>query len=1071
MKRLTLMMAGWMLATLSAAAAPQSAAPVVASVDSAAISGLGARNIGSAAMSGRVAAIAGRAEEDGAITLYVGTASGGVWRSRDAGTTFQSVFDQPSAQSIGAVTLDPQDPKTVWVGTGESWMRNSVSVGDGIYVSHDGGDTWQHKGLASSEHIVRIIVSPVDSNTVYACVPGPLWSDSVDRGVYRTTDGGETWSQVLKGANLSTGCSSLALDPVDPQRLYAGTWDFRRKGWTFRSGGEGPDAPSASGLWVSEDAGMHWRAMTAENTKGLPKGPWGRVEVVVAPSQANILYTFIESARSALFRSDDRGVSFAERDRSSSMVWRPFYFAKLIVDPTNPERIYKPDMRLIASEDGGQSVSMVSGGTHADHHDVWINPKNPKFVVTGDDGGLWISHDGANKWTKVDTLPVSQFYHVSVDNKDPYQVYGGLQDNSSWVGDSAYPGGITNARWENLFGGDGFWVYPDPTDADYAYAEAQGGAIGRVNRRTLVQRDIQPKAGYHEKLRFNWNAPIALSPHDPARLYLGAQMLFLTKDHGQSWTRISPDLTTNDPQKQRQEESGGITVDNSAAEMHTTIYTVSESPAEAGVIWAGTDDGNVQVTRDDGKSWHNVTAHVLGLPASSWVSTIEAGHAPGLAYATFDRHTFGDLAPYLYVTRDYGATWTRLAGAGSSVRGYAHVVREDPSDARVLYLGTEFGLWISVDTGVHWAEFKGSHFPSVAVRDLAIQHRDHDLVIATHGRGLWIIDDLQPLRALAEGSTETFRFLPTRARQQRLQGNGGWPTGDAQFRGANPPDGAEIAYYQPTRHIFGTLQVEILDAAGHVIDTLQAGKRKGINRIYWSMQAKPPRVPSGAQASFAGTVGPRVIPGRYTVRITKNGVVYEQALELGLDRRADYTVEDRRAHFAAATQVMALFERTTDVVERINATRQVLAQRASGAKEGAARTALESYDAALDRARKQIVATTEGGAITGEERLREHLDQVYGALLGYEGRPATYLIERIAVLDREIADVEAEAKTLLSTDLERVNRALTAEGIATIAAAAVESERATAAAAAQWAALWSERSADAPAVATRAERD
>ncbi len=1069
MKRLFLLTA---LAVHAAAAAPKTPAPAPVAYDSATISGLGARNIGSAAMSGRIAALAGRAETDGAITLYVGTASGGVWRSRDAGTTFQPIFDKASAQSIGAIALDPKDPKTVWVGSGESWMRNSVSIGDGVYVSHDGGDTWQHKGLPTSEHVVRLIVSPVDSNTVYACVPGRLWSDSADRGVYRTTDGGTTWTQILQGGNLSTGCSSLALDPKDPQRLYAGTWDFRRKGWTFRSGGEGPEAASASALWVSDDGGAHWRSLTAENTKGLPAKPWGRVEVVVAPSDANIVYTFIESQRSALFRSDDRGVSFDERDRSSSMVWRPFYFAHLIVDPTNPDRIYKPDMRLIASEDGGKSFSMVSAGTHADHHDVWINPKNPKFVVTGDDGGLWISHDGANKWSKVDSLPVSQFYHVTVDNQDPYQVYGGLQDNSSWVGDSAYPGGITNGRWENLYGGDGFWVYPDPTDANYTYAESQGGAIGRVNRHTLVQRDIQPKAGYHEKLRFNWNAPVALSAHDPARLYLGSQFLFMTRDHGQSWARISPDLTTNDPQKQRQEESGGITVDNSAAEMHTTIYTISESPAEAGVIWAGTDDGNVQITRDDGKTWQNVVGNIHGLPASSWVSTLEAGHAKGVAYATFDRHTFGDFAPYVYVTRDYGATWTRLADDGA-VRGYAHVVREDPTDARLLYLGTEFGLWISVDAGVHWAEFKGGNFPAVAVRDLTIQPRDHDLVIATHGRGIWIIDDLVPLRALAAGASNEFRFLPTRTVQQRLEGNGGWPEGDGKFRGANPPSGAEIAYYQPTRHVFGTLQLQILNAAGEVVDTLPAGKRKGINRVYWSMQSKPPRVPSGAQASMAGTIAARVVPGHYTVRMTKNGTVYEQGLEIGVDRRADYTAEDRRAHFAAATAVAGLFERTSEVVDRINAARSVLAERAHAVQRPATRALITAVDGELDDARKLVVATKEGGAITGEERLREHLDQVYGALLSYEGRPAAYLVERTAVLDREIAEVEATVSRILNGRLSQLNDALANEGLARISQVDLESEQQEATAETLLAQALSARDGheDEVASATRVERD
>ena len=1063
-------------ALLLAAASVASAAPPpppspVPTLDSAVISGLGARNIGSAAMSGRIAALAGRAEPDGSVTLYVGAASGGVWRSRDGGTTFKPLFDRQPVQSIGAIALDPSDPAVVWVGTGESWTRNSTSVGNGIYRSGDGGDTWQHMGLPDSERITRIIVSPRDGQTVYACVPGRLWSDSSDRGLYKTSDAGKSWSLVLKGSNASTGCSSVALDPGNPERLYAGLWDFRRKGWTFRSGGEGPDVPSGSGLYVSDDAGKTWKHLDPGNSPGLPAGPLGRIEVAVAPSQPNIVYAFIEGVRSALFRSDDRGASWSERDRSISMVWRPFYFSRLVIDPTNPDRLYKPDGRLIASDDGGKSFANVSGGTHGDHHDLWINPKNPKFVVTGDDGGLWLSHDGANKWWKADNLPVSQFYHVSVDSRDPYQVYGGLQDNSSWVGDSAYPGGISNGRWENLFGGDGFWTFSDPTDPDYAYAEAQGGFIGRINRKTLQQRGIQPMAGYKEKLRYNWNAPIALSPSDPKKLYLGAQFLFLTRDHGESWARISPDLTTNDPAKQKQEESGGITVDNSAAEMHTTIYSIAESPRNADTIWVGTDDGNLQLTRDGGGHWSNLVSRLKGLPPASWVSWVEPGHhADGVVYAAFDRHTFGDFDPWLYVSRDFGESWTRLAGPGSGVRGYAHVVREDPLDGRVLYLGTEFGLWISLDAGGHWAEFKGGNFPSVAVRDIAVQGRDHDLVLATHGRGIWIIDDLTPLRALAAGGLEReVAFLPTRPVQQRLDGNGGWAEGDAKYSGHNPPAGAEIAYYQRTRHVFGKLTLEVYDAAGRKLDTLPAGKRKGINRVYWTMQVAPPRVPSAAQAASNGFQGPRVVPGHYTLRLTKGGKVYEQGLDIGLDRRATYTVADREVNFAAAMRAHALFGRMTDLVDRLNGLRALVGQRAASLKGvPAARDALQSFSNRLEALRKQVVATKEGGAITGEERLREHLDHAYGALLSYEGRPPAYQVERVAVLERELAEVEADSKRLAEGDLPALNQLLRQAGAEPIAAAAAQEAGARLAA---LQALQRSREGAEVAAATRAARD
>ncbi len=763
------------LATSVVAAKPNADAAASPAFDSSIVSGLGARNIGSATMSGRISALAARQEKDGKVTIYVGSASGGVWKSQDGGTTFKPVFDKQPVQSIGAVALDPSDTDTIWVGTGESWTRNSVSIGNGVYRSRDGGESWDYLGLPESERINKILVHPKDSNTVYVCVPGKLWSDSPDRGLYKTSDGGKTWSLILKGPNLSTGCSGLTMDPRNPDRLFTGLWDFRRKGWSFRSGGDGPNAPSGSGLFLTDDGGRTWQRLDDKSAKGLPPPPWGRLDVEIAPSKPDTVYAVIEGTRSALFRSDDGGKTWDERDRSQSMVWRPFYFSNIVIDPTNAERLFKMNFSLIVSEDGGKSFSQAGGGlggTHGDHHDTWINPTNPKHVITGDDGGLFTSYDGGNKWQKNENLPISQFYHVSLDDKDPYKVFGGLQDNSCWMGDSAYPGGITNGRWESLNCGDGFWVFEDPADPGYAYTESQGGYIGRINLVTHEQRSIQPQAGLGEKLRYNWNTPVHLSPNVKGKIYIGAQFLFASADHGQSWQRISPDLTTNDPQKQKQEESGGITVDNSAAEMHTTIYSIAESPRSGSEIWVGTDDGNLQLTRDGGKTWTNVAKNVKGLPPASWVSTVEPGHfADGVAYATFDRHTFGDMNPWVYRTEDFGKSWQRIAGAEQGVRGYAHVIKEDPVNASVLYLGTEFGLWISIDRGATWAAFKGGNFPSVAVRDIAIQPRDGDVVLATHGRGIWIVDDVTPLRALTpDVLAREVSFLPGRPVQQRIRG-------------------------------------------------------------------------------------------------------------------------------------------------------------------------------------------------------------------------------------------------------------------------------------------------------------
>src|SRR3989475_6515404 len=781
-------------------------------VDSETFSGLGARNIGSAAMSGRIAAVAA-VQEGPRLTVYVGAASGGVWKSVNGGTTFKPVFDKQPVQSIGAITIDPKNPKVIWVGTGEAWTRNSVSIGDGIYKSVDGGDNWVNVGLPESERIAKILVDPTESNTVYACVPGKLWSDSDQRGLYKTTDGGKAWVKVLKGANASTGCSMASLDPQNPKTIYAGMWDFRRQGWTFRSGGNGPDAPSGSGLFKSTDGGASWTELDANAAKGLPSKPWGRVAVTVAPSKPNVVYAFIEAAvpKNGLYRSDDGGKTWEARDRSQLMIWRPFYFANLIVDPKNENRLYKPDLSLIVSTDGGASFSNIGGGAHGDFHDVWIDPANTDHLITGDDGGLWYSYDAGKKWWKAETLLVSQFYHVSVDLARPYHVYGGLQDNSSWVGESEYPGGITNSRWENMYGGDGFWMFVDPADPDYIYAEYQGGEIGRVNRYTHEARNIKPRPNYKEKLRFNWNTPIALSPNEKGTIYIGAQFLFRSRDHGQNWERISPDLTTNDPQKQKQEQSGGLTVDNSSAEMHTTIYSISESPKDKNLIWVGTDDGNLQITRDGGKSWNNVVTNVPGLAKNSWVSWVQASNFDaGTAYAAFDRHTFGDMSPYVFRTTDYGKTWTPLVNAqdAKGVRGYAHVVKEDVVKPSLLFLGTEFGRFVSIDCGKNWAQFKGNHFPAVAVRDLAIQPRENDLVLATHGRGIWIVDDITPLRALAPDLlTQEIAFVSAWPVQQRIEESGGWANGDAVFVGDNPPDAAVITYNQRARHLFGKLKL------------------------------------------------------------------------------------------------------------------------------------------------------------------------------------------------------------------------------------------------------------------------
>jgi photosystem II stability/assembly factor-like uncharacterized protein len=996
--------------------------------DSDTISGLGARNIGSAMMSGRIAALTAVKDKD-RLTVYIGAASGGVWKSVNGGTTFKPVFDKQPVQSIGAIAIDPSNPKTLWVGTGEAWTRNSTSIGDGIYKSTDAGENWTNVGLKDSERIVKIIVDPKDGNTVYACVPGKLWSDSDDRGLYKTTDGGKTWTKILKGANLSTGCSMITMSSRDSKVLYAGLWDFRRKGWTFRSGGETPTSFSGSGLFETTDGGSTWTELDEKSAKDLPPKPWGRVAVTAAPSNPSVVYALIESPHSALYRSDDGGKTWQQRDSSQWMVWRPFYFANLIVDPKNENKIYKPDGPLIMSNDGGKSFSGVSGGAHGDFHDLWINPDNTDHLICGDDGGVWYSYDGANTWWKANNLPVSQFYHVSVDNENPYHVYGGLQDNSVWMGDSSYPGGITNSRWENLYGGDGFWAFPDPSDPNYVYADSQGGEIARVNRRTLVARGIKPQPNYGEgKLRFNWNAPIHMSPNEPGTVYIGAQFLFRSRDHGQTWERISPDLTTNDPEKQKQEESGGVTVDNSYAETHTTIYSISESPRDGQVIWVGTDDGNVQLTRDGGKTWTNVMGNVPNLPKFSWVSWVEASRFdPAVAYATFDRHTFGDVDPYVYKTSNYGKTWTPIVTNGSGVRGYAHVIKEDTELPRLLFLGTEFGLWVSLDGGKQWAQYKGNEFPNVAVRDIAIQPPDSDLVLATHGRGIWIVDDITPLRKLTpEVMAQQAVFLQGRPTVERLNASGGWSEGDAAFSGPNPPDAALITYYQQKRHIFGKMKIEVFDNQGKLVDTLPANSRRGLTRVPWSMRLKPPRVPPAATLAGEAVIGPRVLPGTYTIKMTRGDQTYTTELAVGLDPRATYTVEDRKIQLDAAMRVRDLLRDMSYDVDNISSVSGEFIDRAEKlAANDPLRQKLTELVGKADTIRKKIVATKEGGAITGELRIREKTTELYGNLVFYEGRPADYQIARIASLRHELDDVVGEFDAFMAKDVHDVNQALT----------------------------------------------
>ncbi len=1008
-----------LLAILPFVALPLFAADEPVKLDSSALGALRARSIGPAVMGGRIAAIDGTA--DSPATIYIGAASGGVWKSTDNGTSFKPVFEENS-QSIGAISIDDANPQTVWVGTGESWVRNSVSVGTGVYKTTDGGATWTNVGLTDSEHIARIAVDPKKSDTVFVCATGHAWNANEERGVFRTTDGGKTWKKVLY-VDTNTGCSDITMDPVEPSILYAGMWDFRRQPDFFRSGGPG------SGLYRSKDGGETWQRLT----QGLPTGHLGRIAVAVAPSRPSTIYAVVEAKKTALYRSDDLGEHWREMNDSFNVQVRPFYFAHIVVDPKDHNRVYKPGYMLTFSEDGGKtfSGSIMSGGSvHPDHHALWISPRDTNMIVIGTDGGVYQSFDKAQRWRAINVLPVSQFYHVNYDLAVPYNVYGGLQDNGTWMAPSQYPGGISNHQWRVIGGGDGFSVTADHVDDDYVYVESQGGRIVRFKRSTGETKEIYPYAKNDEsKLRFNWNTPIYASPTQKGTIYLGSQYLMRSKDRGDSWERISPDLTTNDQSNQKQLQSGGLSIDNSSAENYTTIITISESVKNPNVIWVGTDDGNVQVTRDGGKSWTNVTKNATGVPAKTWVSRVDAGHFDdNTAYVTFDGHRTGDMKTYVYRTRDGGKTFEALPTA--DVKGYAHVVREDLVNPELLFLGTEMGLYLSVDGGRNWAQFK-ENFPPVPVYDVQIHQRDGDAIIGTHGRGIYIIDDITPLRGLsAETLAKDVAFLPSRPAKLAIPSFGGSNEGDDLFVSGATDDVASISYYLKKRHVVGESKVEIYDAGGKLLTTLPAGKRRGINRVDWPMREKSPKLPAGNSVIIGGGgsfFGPRAPAGKYTVKLIKGKETYTTTIDLVPDPRATYTAEDRAVQQKSVRRLYDMLADFTFLTERVRTLRDQANARAEKLS-GADKKKLTDFAAKLDAAYKTLVATSEGGWLSGEEQLRERIGALYGAINSYDGRPTDSQLAEAEVVTKELAKKQSWFDDA-TKELAQLNRTLAAKNL------------------------------------------
>ncbi len=941
------------------------------------LAGLSARSIGPAAMSGRVADV--DVVESNPDIMYIGTATGGVWKTVNGGLTWDPIFDDQPVHSIGAVAVFQPNPDVVWVGSGEGNVRNSVSIGNGVYRSLDGGKTWSHLGLEKTERIHRVVLHPTDPNVAWVAALGQLWGENPERGVFKTTDGGKTWRKVLY-VDDKTGAADLMIDPSNPNKLFAAMWQFRRWPWIFNSGGPG------SGLHVSHDGGETWKRITEDD--GLPKGNLGRIGLAISRSNPSIVYALVENAdKSQILRSADGGQTWKKVSEDTRATERPFYYADLKVDPVWPNRVYSLTARLLVSEDSAQDFDNLgrSREIHGDYHDLWINPRDPEHIVAANDGGLGISRDRGETWMFVANLPLAQFYHVAVDMDRPYNVYGGLQDNGSWRGPSSLfeqGGGIRNSRWDVVGGGDGFDTRPDPEDSMAGYSMSQGGELTRWNLQTREFKSIKPPEvapgdKSRERLRFNWNAGLAQDPFEPGTIYYGSQYVHKSTDRGDSWTIISPDLTTDNAEWQQQSKSGGLTLDVTAAENHTTIIAIAPSALQKGVLWVGTDDGRLHVTRDGGQTWTSVEKNVKGVPDNTWIPHITPSrHDAASAFVVFDNHRRSDFAPYVYRTDDWGKTWKSLAT--KDLRGYALSVEQDPVDKDLLFLGTEFGLWASLDGGARWMKWKHG-VPTASVMDMVIHPRDHDLVLGTHGRAVYVIDDISPLRDLsAETMAKPVHVhpIPPAVMYRALRSRGVRGGGAGEYQGENRDYGALITFSLNAPNLplpdkeqerarkeaeraaeraraqsvvtqqSGVIkedapaseaapqpeeegrrggkgpqaEIKISDASGKVIRTIKTDVHRGLNRVVWDLGRDDFRSPPSEGRGFPRDgSGPSVRPGTYTVAVKYGKEEARSTVEVKADQ--DLAGNDWQAWDAEVNRVGQLQNAVVEAIERVAATK------------------------------------------------------------------------------------------------------------------------------------------------------